>query len=522
MENLPQNENNNEILESSTIFSDPVSHKQRVKTGKGKKLLKALSLLLIVAIIIGGTVAVIKFIPEKEDTKVTANDKIELLDYADSEIKEITVKNKNGSFNIYSKVVETKDESMNETVSETFWYLKGYDTTLTDSAALQTIVDAAVDIDAIRIIESKTAKDCGLEKPVVSVAITSNEGKKITVDIGNKSPDNVGVYLKLSDSENIYLVGSMLDEKLTFKDLDMASTDPQAAITLDEKYDEYLSDDKIISCDSFTVSGRNFPQKVSFVMNKDEKLAGYIPYYLTTPMQRTAENGDPIFSLFYQGFPVAGAYSYDVKKSTLKELGLNEPDFEVSAKFGDFTYTYRFKEQRKGEYAVVGTDSKNVKKVLIDDCGFLAYRTADFYSKIVFITPIDSVNSLKIATADKTYLFNITAASSTNEDNKKYIIECDGKTYNSTYFQSYYQFLCGLESMEFDVTKTTEKPSLTLTYTYNDRQKKPSVIEFVKINATKYQYSVDGVPMGKIGSTSYNKILKNLERLLDGKQIVVN
>lgn len=519
MENLPQNENNINEEEFSTIFSDPTVHNQKNKSGKSPRILKILSLVLIVAVIIGGTFAVIKLIPEKEDETTSSDNKITVLDYTTDDIKEITVSNKNGSFNIYSKVVEAKGE---EDVTETFWYLKGYDSDLTDSAVLESVVSDAVSFDAIRTIESKSDNECGLDKPLVVVNIKDNDGKEKIVKIGNKSPDNSGVYLKVSGKDDTYIVGKMLDEELTFTDLDFASTEAQSPIKLDDKYDDYLSDDTIISFDTITISGNDFANDIVFEPNKDEKLSGFLPYYLTKPMERAANNGDVIMSLFSQGFPVNGAYSYDAEKATLNKFGLNDPDYEVTAKFDDYTYTYKFKKQRDGDYAFVGNDSKNVKRVSVEDCGFLTYNTYDFYNKTVFIVSIDMISNLKFETVNGNYDFSISASSKGDEETKDYIVECNGKTYNATYFKSFYQFLCGLEAMEFDVEKTSQKPILTMTYSYNDKSLKPTVVEFVKINATRYQYYVDGVAMGKIGSSSFNKINKNLERLLDGKQIVVN
>ena len=78
MDNLPNNENKIENEEFSTVFSDPTAHIEKKKVKNCKRSLKALSLLLIVAILICGTVGVIKFIPEKEN-KNNDNDEITVL-----------------------------------------------------------------------------------------------------------------------------------------------------------------------------------------------------------------------------------------------------------------------------------------------------------------------------------------------------------------------------------------------------------------------------------------------------------
>ncbi len=521
-------ENNNENLEIevendvfSTVFSDPAEHEDLQKKGKNKRALKVISLLLTVAVIIGGTFAIIKLIPEKQQDEASQSKRIKLLEYYDYDMKEVTIKNINGTFEFYSNVVEAYDETMSETLSETFWYLKGYDTDLTQSDTIVSIIDAAVNMSAIREITTKTAKDCGFDNPTAKIDAVTNEDKPLTIEIGSVSPDNAGVYVRTSLDNKIYLVGEMLNETFTFTDLDLASLSEEAPIDIDDKYKEYISNGELSTFDTITVSGKNFPKDMVFKINPNESLAGYMPFLVVEPMSRTASNVEQLYYLFNKGFTVSGAYAYDAKDSTIKKFGLDNPDFSVTIKLSDFTYTYKFKLQKDGNYAYLGNDSKNIKKVSLEDCSFLNYTTTDFYSSVVFITPIDGVSNFEIETEEGSHSFNI-AIKDNGDSTNKYSIESNGKVYNSTYFSSYMSFLFAIQNMDFETEQTNDKPSLKMTFTYNDNTLKPTVIEYVKINATKYQYSIDGVAMGRIGSSSYNKIIKNLKRLLDGKQIISN
>lgn len=526
MNNLPKNNDDNFEEEFSTIFSDPQEHKRVKASGGKKKVLKSILSVVLVGAIIGGTIAIVKLIPLLTKEVVVPNTKIVLCDYGagyNSEspsdtVSTVEIKNKNGSFTLYSETVES---SYDEIGYELFWYLKGVDKDLISTDSIKDKVSAAVDINAIRLIDTKNEKECGLTDPVVSAKVSLADKTSFTVDVGNKSPDNAGVYVKISTKEGIYLVNSNLDEELTFTALEFA-IDSHPGVTLDTKYSDYMTSNGIQSFDSLTVSGKNFPKDVVFELNPNTELAGYTPYVMTAPMKRGAENVDAFYTMFSQGFMVDGAYSYDVKEETLKKFGLDSPDYVVSMRFDDFVYSYKFALQKDGYYAFVGNDSKNVKKASAETLPFLDYTTEDFYSKVVFITPISGVKNVTLKTADKTYSFDITKNPKGSEEVNTYIVECDGKVYNSTYFQSFYQFLCLIECMEFDVVKTEEKPELTITYKYNDSSKKPTVIEFVKVDATKYQCTVDGVKLGKVGSSTYEKIHKNLQRLLEGKQIIVN
>ncbi len=519
MNNLPENEKI-EQENFSTVFSNPQEHKNTAPKGKTKRTKIAIALCLAVAILIGGTVAVVKLIPERE-TQNGLGDDIEVISYESDDIKEMTVENQNGKFKFYSEKQDDTDKETGETITNTNWYIKGYDKEMTDSDLICAVVEDAIDIEAIREITEKTASECGFDKPVATAQFTTPDKTEETVLIGAKSPDNAGVYVKLGSKENIYLVAEALDETLGFIDLELASTEAQDAVMLDEKYSEYCNGVAVTKSDYVTVEGVNFPEKMVFAPTAEDKAAIFTPYEVVNPVKRTAQNVETMFLVFTGGFNVSGAYSYDVKDETVKALGLDSPDFILSAIFDDYTYSYKFKQQEDGDYAVIGNDSKNVKKVTLSDCGFLSYTTTDFYSPTVFMTSIEDVANLTLETEDKTYSFDI-EENPNGDDINKYLIECDGKSFKSSYFQSFYQYLVMLQAIDFETERINSKPELTITYTYENKDLEPTKISFVKENAVRYQYSIDGVPMGKIGSSDYTKILKNLERLLDGKQIVVN
>ncbi len=526
MNNLPENDNKmNE--EFSTIFSNPTEHtKTKVTKGKKRRLKSLIACIMAIVVLLGGTFAVVKLIPERVESGKT-QDEITVLDYNIEDINQVTVKNANGNFKIYSEKVETKTTEMDEngkeqevTKTETLWYVVGYDKDLISTSYTQQVVNMAISVTASREITTKTTAECGLDSPLVSVDITTKQETK-TLLIGNKSPDNMGIYVKLSDRDKIYLVSDALDESLGFNQFEFASTEAVAGLSLDSKYKDYYVGEDLAHFDTLTLSGKNFPQDMVFIQNDNEDLASYSPYLVTKPLKRNSENVDILFSFFTKGFPVSGAYSYDVSKDTINSLGLNDPDLVISAKFGDLVYSYKFKKQNDGDYAVVGTDSKNVKKITASEFAFLNYETNDYYSKIVFLTPIDELSNLTIKTNDQTYSFDI-KENSGSELEQFTIKYNDTKAINSSNFQTYYQYLCSLSCIDFETQSISSSPELSIIFTYVDNEIPSSRIDFVKADAVKYQYSIDNVNMGKISSSSFKKIISNLEKTLEGKKVIVN
>lgn len=532
MNNFPENENKvtqetaveetavSEQDEISTVFADPTEHKQvKVKKGGKKRLMVVISALVAVAVLAGGTFAVVKLIPKKEEEESTAGiEEIEVLSMEETDYKTVTVKNQNGSFKFYSVITEAEDEDSEDTIE---WYMDGYGEELVSSSSISTIVGYLTDISAAREITSKTLADCGLENPAVKADIVTQDDGEFSVLIGSQSPDNSGVYLKLSTDDKIYLISDFIDESLTFTAIDLANTDSFSALALDDsKFSDYLEDGALTTFDSITVSGKNIGSKLVIEPNTDETTTSVISYYVTSSTKRVAENVENILTLFADGVTVSGAYSFDVSNATLKELGLNDPDFAATIKLGSYTYTYKFKLQDDGNYAVIGDDSVMVKMVSADTLECLGYEATDLYADWVYLESITNISNLTLVTSEKTYSFGITANEESESDDDTYIIDYDGADITSSNFQTFYRYCISLSTSEFVTEDLKGEPELTFIYTYNDGR--TAKIEFTKATATKYQYSVDGVQMGRINAADFNKIDKYLQQLVSGETVTYN
>ena len=59
-------------------------------------------------------------------------------------------------------------------------------------------------------------------------------------------------------------------------------------------------------------------------------------------------------------------------------------------------------------------------------------------------------------------------------------------------------------------------------YTYNDGKTSPVKVTFKKATATKYQYSLNGKPMGKVNASEFKKLDKYLQQLVNGETVTYN
>ncbi len=526
MSNIPKNENLNEVetvLEEdgfSTVFSDPTVHNKTADNRKKKKRLPvAIASLLAVAVLVGGTVAVIKLIPEKEeDTSSTpVIEDITVLENDADDFKTVTVTNKNGTFKLYSETTVTESDSSDsssgttETVS---WYLDGYSQELINSSRLGVVASAAANISASREVKERTAEDCGLDSPALKVEVVPKEGEGYTILLGAESPDKSGYYLKLSNSDKIYVVGSDVYASFEFVALDMANTDSIPAFTVTDDMTDYKDDSgMLLKFDKMTVSGKNFPQPVIIEANTDEKLADYAAFVVTSPTRRIAENVDSLLAMFQSGVASSGAYSFDTSASSLAKFGLNNPDLSITVEVMGKKQSYKFSLQEDGSYAAWSDGVKLIKKVDASSLSFADYTTKDFYSSWVALISIDDLNGFTFTTGGKTHSFGI-APQTDEEADTDYIITYDGKTIDTESFQGFYEECISVSCTDYTVESVSGTPEYEMSFIYKDTSLGKYEVKFYKASETRYQYTVNGVSLGKVNAATMKKLASSLETLV--------
>ncbi len=521
MENFEQNQNieitepNDEL---STVFSDPTAHKmtaEQTKNPNKKRLTSILAGVLAVAVLIGGTIAVVKLIPEKQDPNDTTSQtpEISVISMKEADIKSVAVKNENGTFVMNNKV--TKDDDGYETCD---WSLHGYDMDVIDGYALSEIASNFTNLSALREITTKTAEECGLNSPVAEVVITKSDDSVINVLVGAKSPDGSGVYLKRGDKDTIFLITGAIDETLSFTALELANTNAIAALTLPSGNNEYLVDGKVSSFDSLTVSGKNFSKPVVIKPNTDKTTSQLHNFIITSPTRRMAENVDKAIAVFNSGVSVSGAYSIDSKTATINKLGLNKPDLTITAKFGKLTYTFKFKQQTDGDYAVWYDGCKMIKKVPASALEVFNYSTTNFYSNWVHLQSIDDLSGFIVKSEGKEYKFDINVK--VNEDTRnEYTIKHNGKKLTAENFQDFYRYCISLNASDFETDKITTAPEYEITFVYSDAKRTPTNIKFYRSSATKYLFSINGEVIGHVNASDINRISTYVKQAANDEKV---
>jgi len=523
--------------EFSTIFSDPAIHRRTAPEKKKGYLLKILAGVLAVAILGTGTWAVIEFIPEmEEDVTSPYHEEITVKEIESDDFKTVTIKNDNGTTEFYSlteKATDSSDSSdtSSETAEVTKWYIKGVDKSFTSDSSIATFIGQFGNVTAVREITEITAADCGLDKPTLTATAVCKDGTEYTLDIG-KIGDNISGarYGKFSDSDKIYLLtGGYVDSLAEVEPLLYDATVSTPAFEVPDGGEDYVAEDgSLTTFDKLTVSGKNMSDEIVFKANNDKEIASMIGYVVTSPSMRIAQNAEYVLAIFKSGLSVDGAYAFDVSDKALKKFGLDKPDFTATLEILGKKMTYKFKLQKDGNCAVIADGAKVISKVsaTTDLSGegkvllssLLEFSVTDFYASWISLYNIADISDFKVNVEGKDYNFAIKA----NEDEEaedNYIIKLNGKKIDCQSFQYLYQWFITMNCSDFNVDDLDSDPDMTVKFSFNKKNYKDSVIEFRRSGATRYQYTVDGINMGKTTSAEINKFVKYLKKVAAGEII---
>lgn len=238
---------------------------------------------IILAILIGALVFLLTM-PNKEDesTSTSSSTATTLIEQATGNIEKITVQNSGGTYTLmgYGAQVESTVESSGETstvtTTEMVFTMQEHSSYLIDKDKSDALAYDCANLVASKVVNANNNPDSdyGLDKPRATVTVSFSDGSEKTIKVGNDVPGGKSAYIRMGDSNKIYVVAldsvnSMLVEKLQMFDKTILNS---------------LSDDETLSLLSVTGSGRKKALKL-----EKKAFSNISSYYLSSPNQAACD-----------------------------------------------------------------------------------------------------------------------------------------------------------------------------------------------------------------------------------------
>lgn len=505
--------NKNEIIEEqakdeqSTIFAAPTEHIDKGKKSKNSLLKKIIAALVCVALLAGVTFAVVKLIPEKEPEDVSINQSYQVLNVDPTQITKITVEHEKGTMVLTSAMVENEEKELTQV-----WSLEGYDNSLIDQTSLSQIASYAAAISAFGEYEDDGTVDYGISQPKIKVTVEGTAGDPYTITVGNDTADGTYSYVKLSsDPDKIYLVNAGTMSGFVVEPLELAISTAIPKVEKNDKNAGYFDSEGLLSTfDTLTISGRRFEKKLVFKPNGEGAFSDYATYICISPLKRVAQGVEDVTEIFKSGVSASGVVSFDQSAEKLKQFGLDDPEWIITISIAGEEYTYRItpSDNTYTEFFVASSTDRMIRTVTISNLEFISNEEKDFYLGFMALESIKDISEFTLS-GDLNTSFII----SYDEDNEVYIVKNGDKEVKGSDFQTFYAEFVQITAIDYNTVSTAQKPSLTLTMKHNN-ESEDTVLTFTKISDSRYQYTSGGNAMGQIPATSYDRMLRLIEKLI--------
>lgn len=490
--------------EESTIFAAPKEHTD--KSQKNSPIKKIIAAVLAVAILSGAVFAAVKFIPKNTGEGPAIFEQGTLFVHQAKETESFSIVNKNGEISVMG---DLRKETLESNAAQTRHFtLLGYNEELIDHDKLAILIESALTFKYFTSYESKDLAQFGLDEPIATVKA---KGKDFDIEIkyGIITADSTRCYAWTSAApNNIFVVATSKRDEVNISAFDLAISSKIPAVAKNDKNAKYFSEDTLSSFDTMVVSGSKIKEPITIKPNTDEKFSALATYVTTTPKQRIADDVVSILNIFSDGLVSSGVVSFDQSEESLVKFGLKNPEFMLTLRLGGETHTVRLAESKenKHEYYVASSLDKMIRTVSEASVEFVLREEKDYY---ILFTVLESITDLNRLTVSGEVNADFSIDYDTTEE--VYIIKNGEKDVAESVFKTAYQDLIATMAIEIETVNTNKKPSLTIKL-HHKNGSAPTTLSFTKVSDTRYQYSVGGVPMGKITSTGYNVILKSFKK----------
>lgn len=488
------------------------------------KKVRQLVIFLVVLVILGGGALALTMLNKQGsgtgDTSSTGTSSGEtlanLIDKKD-QFASVVITNETGSYKLYA---ETKDDA-------TSYIVEGYEGLSLVNLVSSTIVTNCTDVTPNRELgKVDNLAEYGLDKPQATLKIAYKDGSNITMLIGNKTvSETSSYYVKLEDKDEVYIVGL---SSYLFSD----KTDHLDVAVLNEKKTDEDGNEVASVFGRVTLSGKNFPETLvidQYQGKGDADPLNMSTYIISKPeiMPLTTSFSEDI-GTYLVTLTAEKAVVGNPTQEELEKYGFADPQAVVDYILDDKEYKL-IAGNTEGDYTYFMKDGSNIiYQTKTTDLPWVTTSKLKLRNSLVFLVSVNSVERIKVTTADGTYVFEHTRklneekTSSNGKDTYDYTTYYNGTELNADYFSKFYQVLIGISKERF--VEEGDKPAgeagvkIELEY-YDEFDTENTVIELFDLGERRALYRLDGKDTMVIKNSWISKITEDVQKIIKNQQV---
>ena len=525
-------------------FETPTSSAKPAK--KKKSGAKALIISLIAALVLGGVVCLLIFLPQNNEitdklsdgtsvktgvnsnkewqaeVKTDKNGKIKVngsgsfFSKVPADITKMELKNSGGNLTINANTKKTKTKETDpktgettEETGETEYTIVGFETLELQTGAPDEVANACSNLEFKSVSDADASDhlaDYGLDSPKAEAKVYFSDGTTATFKIGNDAPQNLGTYVMFGSGKEVYLCEKDAVKPFSFKITDLIS------LTINNSAsDESSGEFKSLKLNDISIS-----------QNKEKDC-----------IQNTYVLDDGKFADDNEASQVTGAirglYAESVEavnpdSEQLKKLGLSSPKAHIKAVYPDIIVDLiASKPDSKGKCFLMETEGNIVYKIASASIPWVKTSREKLTSKYVLNANLSGLSKMSVTADGKTTDFDIKTTVSKTTDDKgeetestETVAKYKGKELDQGYFQTFFDNASMLKYEEANVN-AGGTPKLTIKYTYS-KSRKADTLTFRK-SGNAYAAYLNGKAIGTVYRSYIEQLCNQPDQIIKDKEV---
>ncbi len=472
---------------------------------------------------------------DSQDDRLVINNKEQ------ENVLKLEISNETGSFSFdrnSRQVSSTDDEGNVSTSTEYYWVSPELSGVTHNDSTIGAMVRSLAGLSAKDIVEENAADldKYGLENPVASVKITFDDGTVNDMCFGIRNPAASNyVYFCKKGSRDVmqvsyYSTGSVFYDIKDFVSLVMTESynanNPQ-------ELDYLIIERKDLS----------EPVEIEYMYDiaeqaedEDSVITTFNSHRITSPI--TAEldttSGQTICYGLY-ALSAASCEYIDPTEEDIAAAGLDDPYCRISFKYGNKARVLLLgneirsaddSEESGGLSTVTGyyamfEGGNLIYAISTSNAPWYTFKVQDIMSRRPISPYIYTVDTLTVTTPDGEYVFRVEG------DADNHAFYCGDQTLDDSKFKGFYQHLITSMGEELFFEEADYEPYIKVHFTYRSEYestygRSEDIIEFYKSDDRKNIVRVNGDVLYKVRQVYTERLLSNLDALLNGGEIELN
>lgn len=475
------------------------------------------------------------------DSSSADSEKVSITEKEQQNVLTLEVSNETGSFSFerQQREVSTTDDDGNvSTTTEYYWTSPQLDGITHNNSTIGAFVRSMAGLSAASTVESGAAdlEKYGLAEPVSSVKVTFDDGSVNEMCFGIRNPAATNYVYFCEKGSNDVLQVSYYSTGSVFYDIkDFVS------LALTEAYDANNAQE----LDYLIIERKDLSEPVEIeymydiaeeAEDEDSVITTFNSHRIISPI--TAEldttSGQTICYGLYS-LSAASCQYIDPTEEELSLTGLDDPYCRISFKYGGKARVLLLGNEIRtaddsedsaglstvtGYYAMFEGDNL-IYAISTSNAPWYTFSVQDIMSRRPISPYIYTVDTLTVTTPDGEYKFTVDG----DADNHTF---CYGtEVLGDTQFKSFYQHLITSMGEELFFEEADYEPYITVRFDYRPEYESTygrleDVLEFYKSDDRKNIVRVNGDVLYKVREVYTERLLSNLDALLNGGDIELN